>query len=80
MLSVKTIASIALLLLKMANGLFAYLREKRFEGIGEDRATAKALLALAASDRALKEVDERIDAMNDDEVRAELAASGDFRD
>lgn len=78
--SAKTVLSIAYWFLKLANGIFESIQQDKLIALGEDRQSAKALLALNENSKALKEVDERFDKMTDAEIKAKLEADGDFRD
>jgi tRNA A37 N6-isopentenylltransferase MiaA len=78
--SVGTILSIAYWLLRLANSIFSSIDQERLMRLGEDRANAKALSALLENSKELKEIDERFDAMTDQEVLDEITKQGDWRD
>ena len=75
-----TWVSLALALVKIATMIFDSVRTAASEKAGEDREKLRSLATMQAVSTALKEVTERHDKMTDAEIKAEIAAAGDFRD
>lgn len=74
------IVKIILMLMGWADSLFAYLHEQQWIKEGEDRAIARAALALAARSKRAREIEAEYSKMPFDKVREELEKQGDFRD
>ena len=65
-----TVAKLVLLTLQLANMLLNWGREARQMQAGEDKAIAKAALAVAKNTEWGKAIEERIDALDDRELDA----------
>ena len=72
--------SLALSLVKLATMIFDSVRTAANEKVGEDREKLRSLATMQAVATTLKEVTARHDKMTDAEIKAEIAAAGDFRD
>jgi hypothetical protein len=79
-LSIGTVLSIASSLLKLANYFFGQIRDNSLEKVGEDREKLRQYAELDAVSRALKDIDARYASMSNEEIKADIAAKGDFRD
>lgn len=79
-MSVSTIASLILTLLKLGLSWFEKHREDLQQQAGADRERLKALESLNAISSTLREIDERYAKMSDDEIKADIEKQGDFRD
>lgn len=79
-MGVGTIAGLVLALLKIGLAWFENHREKVQQQIGEDREKLKQFQQLDALATSLRTVDERFARMSDDDVKAEIAKQGDWRD
>lgn len=71
---------VILMLMKWADSLFSYLHEQSLIKEGEDRAVARAALAVAARSKRAREIEAEYMKMPIEEVRKQLEKEGDFRD
>lgn len=79
-MSVGTIISLVVALLKLANLIFGYLHDNALIKQGEDQAVAKALAEMSRRLTILKAEADRVNKLSDKEVLDELAKNNDLRD
>lgn len=72
--------NLILLLLKVADKLFAHLHDSRLLKAGEDKQVAKALTEMSARSTTLKEVEEKFGKMSIEDIKKYLNEEGDYRD
>jgi K+/H+ antiporter YhaU regulatory subunit KhtT len=75
--TVRTIVSLVIALLKLANSIYGWLHDSALIKEGEDRQVAKALAEMAARSTTLREIESRFSKMTPEQVSRELEQ--DFR-
>lgn len=72
--------NLILLLLKVADKLFAHLHDSKMMQAGEDRQVAKALTQMSARSTTIKEIEEQFGKMSIEDIKKYLDQEGDYRD
>lgn len=79
-MSISTVLSIVLGLIKLANIIFGYLHDNELIKQGEDQQIAKALAEMSRRLTVMKAEQERVSKLSDKEVLDELAKNHELRD
>jgi hypothetical protein len=79
-ISVGTIISLVVGLIKLANLIFGWLHDSKLIQEGKDQAVAEALAEMARRTTIVKAAADRVEKMSDKDVLDELGKSGDLRD